>query len=77
MQQETRRLSVNDQPRPLTHDEKKAAEAAFQSLPFHPTWSEAARKVYDGIACAIARSNRNGLHQPQAEIDEDMWERVA
>jgi len=35
--------------RPLTHDQLKAAEAAFQGLPFHPSWSQAARTVYDGI----------------------------
>lgn len=36
-------------PRNLTHDEKKAAEAAFQGLPFDPRWSAAARSVYEGI----------------------------
>ena len=35
--------------RALTYDEKKAAEAAFTGRPFNPEWSEAARKVYDGI----------------------------
>lgn len=36
-------------PRPLTLDQKKAAEAAFQGLPFDPKWSAAAKAVYDGI----------------------------
>jgi hypothetical protein len=36
-------------PRNLTHDEKKAAEAAFQGLPFDPRWSATARSVYEGI----------------------------
>lgn len=36
-------------PRNLTHDEKKAAEAAFRGLPFDPNWSAAARSVYEGI----------------------------
>ena len=35
--------------RALTYDEKKAAEAAFTGRPFNPEWSEAARRVYDGI----------------------------
>ena len=35
--------------RPLTLDQKKAAEAAFQGLPFDPKWSPAAKAVYDGI----------------------------
>lgn len=38
----------------LTHDQKKAAEAAFRGLPFNPSWSEAARKVYDGLNEAMA-----------------------
>jgi hypothetical protein len=38
--------------RPLTHDEKKAAEAAFHGSPFDPQWSEAARKVYVGLSVA-------------------------
>ncbi len=37
------------QPRPLTHDEKKAAEAAFQGRPFDASWSKSARGVYEGI----------------------------
>jgi hypothetical protein len=36
-------------PRPRTLDQKKAAEAAFQGLPFDPKWSAAAKAVYDGI----------------------------
>lgn len=39
--------------RPLTHDEKKASEAAFRGLPFDPEWSDAARSVYEGIVEAM------------------------
>ena len=39
-------------PRSLTHDEKKAAEAAFRGEPFNPAWSAAAARVYDGILMA-------------------------
>jgi hypothetical protein len=35
--------------RALTHDERKAAEAAFSGQPFNPAWSESARKVYEGL----------------------------
>lgn len=38
--------------RPLTHDEKKAAEAAYRGRPFDASWSQAARAVYDGILTA-------------------------
>lgn len=37
------------EPRPLTHDEKKAAEAAFRGRVFDASWSKSARGVYEGI----------------------------
>jgi hypothetical protein len=43
--------------RELTYDEKKAAEAAFTGRPFNPEWSDAARRVYDGIAAAMGTVN--------------------
>lgn len=39
--------------RQLTHDEQRAAEAAFRGIPFNPKWSSAARAVYDGILKAL------------------------
>jgi hypothetical protein len=42
-----------DSTRQITHDEKKAAEAAFTGRPFNPKWSDAARIVYDGITTAM------------------------
>ncbi|GJL65436.1 MAG: hypothetical protein NPIRA05_04070 [Nitrospirales bacterium] len=44
------------QPRPLTHDEKKASEAAFRGLPFNPKWSQSAKAVYDGILATLDKS---------------------
>ena len=44
------------QPRPLTYDESKAAEAAFQGQPFNPSWSAAARMVYESIVTILART---------------------
>ncbi len=38
--------------RPLTHDEKKAAEAAYRGRAFDASWSQSARVVYDGILTA-------------------------
>ena len=35
--------------RPLTHDEKKAAEAAFHGRAFNATWSKSALAVYQGM----------------------------
>ncbi|MGH7230215.1 MAG: hypothetical protein ACREJU_02510 [Nitrospiraceae bacterium] len=63
--------------RPLTHDEKKAAEAAFQQLPFNPEWSEAARRVYDGIIGVMAELKPNSVLLLQSEMGaEAAWEKV-
>ena len=49
--------------RPLTHDEKKAAEAAFKGLPFDSQWSEGARKVYLGLSAAIANKRHEAFQE--------------
>ena len=55
--------------RPLTNDERKAAEAAFKGAPFDPKLSEAARKVYLGLSSAMA-NKRNEVFQ---EIRPSHW----
>ena len=40
-------------PKALTHDEKKAAAAAFAGQPFNEAWSASAREVYVGIVKAM------------------------
>ena len=40
-------------PRPLTNDERKAAEAAFRGEPFNDEWSQSAREMYEGISAFI------------------------
>lgn len=47
--------------RTLTYDEKKAAEAAFNGLPFNPKWSEAAHIVYVGISTAMGNRKNEVL----------------
>jgi len=44
-------------PKTLTHDEKKAADAAFAGRPFNEAWSASARTVYDGIVKALPHTN--------------------
>ncbi len=44
-------------PKALTHDEKKAADAAFAGRPFNEAWSAAARAVYDGIVKALPHTD--------------------
>jgi len=43
-------------PKALTHDEKKAADAAFAGRPFNEAWSASARMVYDGIVKALPQT---------------------
>jgi hypothetical protein len=47
-----------NQKRVLSHDEKKASEAAFRGLPFNPKWSNSARMVYEGIAQVLGNSKK-------------------
>jgi hypothetical protein len=44
-------------PKVLTHDEKKAADAAFEGRPFNEAWSASARAVYDGIVKALPHTD--------------------
>ncbi len=53
---------MQQQSRPLTYDERKAAEAAFRGAPFDQQLSESARKVYLGISSAMA-NKRNEAFQ--------------
>jgi hypothetical protein len=43
-------------PRPLTHDEKKASEAAFCGLPQDDNWTDSAKSVYEGIIRALGKN---------------------
>ena len=51
-------------PRPLTHDEKKASEAAFRGLPQDESWTDSAKCVYAGIIQAL---DKNPAAIPGAE----------
>jgi hypothetical protein len=60
---------TSETPRALTHDEKKAAEAAFRADAFNPMWSAAARKVYDGIVEAMARRGIGSVVNADTEVE--------
>lgn len=49
----------------LTHDEKKAAEAAFTGRPFNPNWSSRARAVYEGLVKALPPTQDSEADNPQ------------
>ena len=46
-------MNTTGTPRVLTHDERKAAEAAFSRRPLNPAWSESAKRVYEGLIHAL------------------------
>jgi hypothetical protein len=50
-------MTYTPPPKALTHDEKKAADAAFAGLPFNEAWSASARAVYDGIVKALLHTD--------------------
>jgi hypothetical protein len=50
-------MEENPTPKSLSHDEKKAADAAFAGHPFNETWSASARVVYDGIVKALPHTD--------------------
>ncbi len=54
---------------PLTTDEKKAAEAAFQRAPFNPAWSANALTIYNGIAEVMARRDAERACASQTELE--------
>lgn len=53
--------------KPLTRDEREAAEAAFQGSPFKARWSKAARAVYDGVVAAMVRRDHHQLFGSQQD----------
>jgi hypothetical protein len=61
-------MDTNKSPRVLTHDEQKAAEAAFAGRPFNPIWSQSAKLVYDGLIRALPSRPRADDALPPPEI---------
>jgi len=53
-------------PRLLTHDEKKASEAAFRGLPLDDNWTDSAKSVYEGIIQALGKDSS----ELQVSIDD-------
>jgi len=55
--------------RQLTHNELKAAEAAFQGWEFNDAWSAAALSVYIGIRLAKMKLNHERLRRGERDAD--------
>lgn len=49
------------EPKPLTYDEQKAAEAAFTGAPSNPEWTEAAQLLYGRLSAAKEALSKDGM----------------
>ena len=49
-------------PRPLTYDEQKAAEAAFHGYPPNADWTDSAQEIYARLSAAIATQSTTALN---------------
>ncbi len=56
--------------RTLTHDEKKASEAAFRGLPMENSWTDSAKSVYEGLIQALSKKPLSQPIAPEIECSE-------
>jgi hypothetical protein len=56
--------------RMLTHDEKKASEAAFRGLPMDDSWTDSAKAVYEGLLQALAETPLSHPIPQEKELPE-------
>ena len=50
------------EPKPLTYDEHKAAEAAFRGDPPNPDWTDSAQEIYTRLSAVIATQRTTALN---------------
>lgn len=55
----------------LTHDERKAAEAAFAGRPCNPAWSESAKMVYEGLIRVLPPFQNESTVAPDERLREE------
>ncbi len=49
------------EPKPLTYDEQKAAEAAFVGAPSDPKWTEAAQLLYARLSATLEARSKEAI----------------
>ncbi|MBI3355724.1 MAG: hypothetical protein HY038_02920 [Nitrospirae bacterium] len=64
-------MDTKQAPRALTHDERKAAEAAFAGRPLNPAWSQSAQLVYEGLARVLPSKPQQDIVLPTLETDAE------
>ena len=58
------------EPKPLTYDEHKAAEAAFRGCPPNADWTESAKEIYARLSATIAMRRATALtHVSKRELE--------
>ena len=50
------------EPKPLTYDEHKAAEAAFRGYPPNADWTDSAQEIYARLSAVIATQRTTALN---------------
>ena len=50
------------EPKPLTYDEHKAAEAAFRGYPPDADWTDSAQEIYARLSAAMAKRSTTALN---------------
>jgi hypothetical protein len=51
------------EPKPLTSDERKAAEAAFREYPPDADWTDSAQEIYARLFAVVAKRRTTALNQ--------------
>ncbi len=64
-------MDIKPTPRILTHDERKAAEAAFAGRPCNPAWSASGKKVYEGLVRALPTPPDKSTETPDEQLHEE------
>jgi len=64
------------EPKSLTYDEQKAAEAAFTGNPPNPDWTEAAQRLYARLSAAMhARVHGTTAHALASDLEHPVGSR--
>ena len=63
-------MEKQEPPRALTHDEQKAADAAFGGRPFNPAWSASAKKIYEGLTGALPKKPEESEASTDADVPQ-------
>jgi len=60
------------EPKSLTYDEQKAAEAAFTGAPSNPKWTESAQLLYVRLSAAMIARGQGMSQHGVASSDKDL-----